>query len=630
MGIWSFSNGVPVSRLARWLMLGLQVVGVWAALGSPLAAAQSVCEAPRPISKVERTVERMGAVLERAVVGNADRLARDWQNEDTHISYRLDVSLPAECQLQGRRVLWVYRIGAPYRIRIDGLPAESIEPFAAQATSMDTVYNGRVPALFALPPGAKRVDIALATIPYVPSGLMDLQTGSQASMGALFAFHYAGILQVNELSSAVIFAIAVLGFTIWLARRKEWAVLLFAGACLAWSLRGFFYQQFVLSLPPLVIEQVNPLFAMLTGVCLTASLMGTLKIMTRARAVTLLGVALVTITALTVAHLSGHGARPVRLAVFFMALLMLSALPVMVWHYGGHLGKGYRGLLAFGFSAALAGAVHDIMLVTGPILPSHWSFITPGFTLLLVCYAAASAQFFASSLNRAEYANEELEQAIGARTAQLDTTYALLGDRDREAGRLQEREHLLREMHDGIGAQLVTALRGIERGALQPQQVVQSLQDSLDELRMLMDSTDVSAYLPSALAAWRNRWDAKLAAAGVALEWHLDDSLDAIALSGDANLQVMRILQEAAANVVKHSRAQRMTLNAKVVDQNDRKILLIQITDDGVGLSQEGSRAGARGIKNMLHRAAEMGGQVTITSPVAPLTGCDVVLTVPL
>ena len=262
------------------------------------AVAQPLCDAPRPILQAERTVERFGVVLERAVVGNMDRLARDWQNEDTHISYRINVALPAECKLQNRRVLWVYRIGAPYRLTVDGIPLESIEPFAAQATSRNTVYNGRVPALFALPSDANQLDIALVTIPYVPSGLMDLQTGSQASMAALFAFHYAGLLQVNELSSAVIFAIAVLGLTIWLARRKDWAVLLFAAACLAWSLRGLFYQQFVLTWPPLLTEQLNPLFAMMTGVFLLASLMSTLKIMTRWHAMALLSLAVCTVAVL--------------------------------------------------------------------------------------------------------------------------------------------------------------------------------------------------------------------------------------------------------------------------------------------------------------------------------------------
>ena len=278
----------------------------------------------------------------------------------------------------------------------------------------------------------------------------------------------------------------------------------------------------------------------------------------------------------------------------------------------------------------LVGAIHDIMLVTGPIQPNHWSFIAPGFTVLLFCYAAASAQFMAGNLNRAENANEELEQAINNRTAELDITYARLGQQERDAARIHERERLLREMHDGIGAQLVTALRGIERGALAPKQVVQSLQDSLDELRMLMDSTDVSAYLPSALAAWRNRWDVRLAAAGVVLHWRIDDSLDAITLSSDVTLQVMRILQEAAANVVKHSQAQRMTLSARVECMDRQKILQIDITDDGVGLPPEAARVGARGVKNMQHRASEIGAQLTVSTRALPLRGCRVLLEVPL
>lgn len=197
---------------------------------------------------------------------------------------------------------------------------------------------------------------------------------------------------------------------------------------------------------------------------------------------------------------------------------------------------------------------------------------------------------------------------------------------ERQSALVLQRGRLLREMHDGIGAQLVTALRGIERGALAPQQAVQSLQDSLDELRMLMDSTDMNAHLPVALAAWRNRWDAKLAAAGVALDWRVDDSLDAISLNSDVTLQVMRILQEAAANVVKHSQAQRMTLSAKIERTDRQKILQIDITDDGVGLPPEAARVGARGLKNMHHRASEIGAQLTVSSRSAPLSGCRVLL----
>ena len=75
---------------------------------------------------------------------------------------------------------------------------------------------------------------------------------------------------------------------------------------------------------------------------------------------------------------------------------------------------------------------------------------------------------------------------------------------------------------------------------------------------MMMDSADMGADLSAALAAWRNRWDNRLGAAGVQLHWHLDDALDNMALDSDALLQIMRILQEAATNVVKHSGARNL------------------------------------------------------------------------
>jgi len=156
--------------------------------------------------------------------------------------------------------------------------------------------------------------------------------------------------------------------------------------------------------------------------------------------------------------------------------------------------------------------------------------------------------------------------------------------------------------------------------------VAQSLQDGIDELRMLMDSTDMGNYLPGALATWRNRWDGRLGAAGVQLEWRIDDTLDGIKLSSDVALQVMRILQEAATNIVKHSQARHMALDATVRGG----ILQIEVTDDGVGLPEGATRPGARGLKNMHYRAREIGAQLEIGSRGASVRGSYVRLLVPV
>ncbi len=206
----------------------------------------------------------------------------------------------------------------------------------------------------------------------------------------------------------------------------------------------------------------------------------------------------------------------------------------------------------------------------------------------------------------------------------------MLRESERESARAQERGRLLRDMHDGLGAQLMTALRGVERGALAPAEIARSLQDGLDELRMLMDSTDLGHYLPAALAAWRNRWDTRLLAAGVHLVWNVDESLDQVQLSSEAALQVMRILQEAAANAVKHSGARYMKLNARVLPEEGAPLLCIEITDDGVGVPDEAARPGARGLKNMRYRAEQIGAELAITRRAAPDSGTHVLLRLPV
>lgn len=194
------------------------------------------------------------------------------------------------------------------------------------------------------------------------------------------------------------------------------------------------------------------------------------------------------------------------------------------------------------------------------------------------------------------------------------------------SARLQERERLLRDMHDGLGAQLMTALRGVERSALSREQIAQSLQDGMDELRMLMDSADIGSDLSSALAAWRHRWDNRLGAVGVQLHWHMDDSIDELQLDSDVLLQIMRISQEAATNVVKHAQARNLHVQARLLARDGQTWLVIDARDDGRGLPQQDTLRSQRGLRNMEHRANQIGARLDIASYGDAPKGCRVLL----
>jgi signal transduction histidine kinase len=418
-------------------------------------------------------------------------------------------------------------------------------------------------------------------------------------------------------------------------------------ASLSWSLRALAYFGSPIRIPPMWFEQFNPLNVLLTALAMCAATLSTIVVRkqsfergrvtdwrrTPRRVMVFMLVS--GCAAFVVAEAVGSGAWFARAYAQLCALLL--SLWTLWWVWSGRLrmGRWHRAGILAGYLGLVGCAVHDMGIVTGHISPTGPSYLFWGFVALLVIYAVISGDYIISTLNRAENSNQELEQRMAEKTAALEQSYAQLRQSElataRQSARQQERERLLRDMHDGLGAQLMTALRGVERGALGRDQIAQSLLDGLDELRMLMDSADMGADLSAALAAWRNRWDARLGAVDVQLHWELDDSMDDVVLSSDQLLQVMRVLQESATNVVKHAQARNMHVQVRVEGQAPGpQVLLFALQDDGQGLAAPDGTPGHRGLRNMRHRAETIGAMLEVGNRPAPERGCCVVLRVPL
>jgi hypothetical protein len=131
-------------------------------------------------------------------------LPRQLLDENTRVSYRIAVAI---CQGTPELGLWIYRIGAPYRISGDGNALRAIQPFADPGAH---VYNGRVPAMFMLAAGTQMLEVELATIPYLNFGLVRLEMGPQQALAVSRAVDYNALTTFNDTSSAVIALVAVL------------------------------------------------------------------------------------------------------------------------------------------------------------------------------------------------------------------------------------------------------------------------------------------------------------------------------------------------------------------------------------------------------------------------------------
>ncbi|RYX95362.1 MAG: hypothetical protein EOO28_11395 [Comamonadaceae bacterium] len=621
--------------LAVWSAAALTGVGTSALANPACSAMQDIAEArravhaPRDRFASPREVEKKS---DGVPVKLPDRLSLDLRSEGVHLRYVLDAS---PCANVAAAALWVFRVGAPYRITAGGVPLTLLSANDMARTGLSQsvprgdaggIYNGRIPALFALPPGVRDVTIDLETLPYMAAGLVQVSMGPTNVLLPVHTETVRSVVGYADAASGVVLAIGLMALLLWLPRWRDPSLLWLAIACGLWGVRGLIYYDNTVPGHPLLYEQLNAVNALLAAVAIVAAVLHLIRPVNR-RHVRVMGVfTVVALLAFPLAWALGDGAMAARSLAQATGSGIIFWLGYQIWQRRRTLPLHHFAAFTLCLAALVFALVHDLLVVSGVLPPTSDAYVFWGFVVVLVGFALVSGEYVVMTLNRAERSNEELELRVAQKSAALEQSYRQLSASEQETARAQERERLLRDMHDGMGAQLMTALRGVERGALTPQQVAQSLQDGLDELRMLMDSTDMGAYLPGALATWRNRWDARLGAAGVQLEWRIDDTLDGIKLSNDVALQVMRILQEAATNIVKHSQAERMVMDAGVRGN----MLHIEVTDDGVGLPEGAARAGARGLKNMHYRATQIGAQLEIMRREPPLRGSCVRLSVPV
>ncbi len=605
------------------------------------SASASRCEGIVPVGRVTRRVRFAGderPAQPAAEVAVPDALSLALRQERARISYDVDVSA---CADHPAAALWMFRVGAPYRVSVGGVPLTlmrantlaSATAVADLSEPLASVYNGRIPAIFALPAGTRQVHIELLPLPYLPYGLVGLEIGPTNRVLPEHTAAVRNVIGYGDAGAGVVLVTGLLSFLLWLPRRRDLNLLWLALASATWGARGLLYFDNAIVGTPLWFEQLNPIMALLSSAALAAASIYLVRPPGERRRAQWLMLAMVgaILLAFVVTAAIGRGALLARSAAQLGGTALVCWLGLEFWWQRQRLPVRHTAALLACVAALLVSVGHDLMVVAGALSPRSNPYVFWGYIVVLVGFALISGEYVVATLKRAERSNEDLERRVAHKSSELEQSYQRLRHSERERARTQERERLLREMHDGLGAHLMTALRGVERGALNPAQVAKSLQDSLDELRLLMDSAETHDFLPGALAAWRNRWDHRLAAAGVHLNWRVDDALDDVALEGEAAMHILRILQEAATNIVKHAQAREMHLEAGVdVDAATRaRALRIVIRDDGLGFPPGQAPAGGRGLGHMRQRAEQIGAVLSI-GPNPGGRGTAVALRLPL
>ena len=206
--------------------------------------------------------------------------------------------------------------------------------------------------------------------------------------------------------------------------------------------------------------------------------------------------------------------------------------------------------------------------------------------------------------------NRDLEQRVDDKRRELAENYARVSELERHRVIGEERERLMRDVHDGVGGQLVSTLALVESGEAGSDAVAESIRDALEDLRLVIDSLDpIEADLLAVLASARSRLEPRLVRHGLRFVWQVSDLPPVQGFGPEMALQAMRIVQEAVTNVVKHAGARTITVRTGE-STGDRAGVFIEVRDDGHGLAPDAPRG--RGLTNMARRAARLGGTIDI------------------
>jgi signal transduction histidine kinase len=214
---------------------------------------------------------------------------------------------------------------------------------------------------------------------------------------------------------------------------------------------------------------------------------------------------------------------------------------------------------------------------------------------------------------------------------ELAATRAESARLSREAGAAAERERLAREIHDTL-AQGFTSIVALAQ-AVEPEldgdtpaarrhvELIRSTaRENLAEARaMVAELTPTALHDSSLPAAIQRQCDRLSAECGIAATIRLDDALPPLGMAIDVVL--LRAVQEAFANIRKHSQANMVTVALSPVERGVR----LSIADNGIGLTDEHNEG--FGLRGMRARVTQAGGTMLV-SP-TPGGGTTVTVEVP-
>lgn len=232
-----------------------------------------------------------------------------------------------------------------------------------------------------------------------------------------------------------------------------------------------------------------------------------------------------------------------------------------------------------------------------------WSFEETAYIVMSVGMLIYLTTMFGQVINSAKAVRTSIQLRFD-----LADSHAKLREIEHKQTLDNERQRLMQDMHDGLGSSLISALRVVERGNMNDTEIAIVIKGCIDDLKLAIDSMEpVDRSLLLLLATLRFRLGPRLESAGIQLKWQVNNVPTIDWLDPKSALHILRILQEAIANIIKHTQATEVTVETTI----DGSFVVVKVENNGQSFDVEKALQGrGKGLSGQKRRAREIGAEI--------------------
>ena len=217
---------------------------------------------------------------------------------------------------------------------------------------------------------------------------------------------------------------------------------------------------------------------------------------------------------------------------------------------------------------------------------------------------------FIRALNTAESLNLALAGKVDRFEAEQQQHQAIQGERSR----------IMRDLHDGLGNSLVSAMALSMDSKNGSAELQATLKDAMSEMRMIVGSASHSDFdFNKAMLLIKERTASVLASADIMLEWNVVKPEFPL-INVTTEMHIVRIVQECISNALKHAQPTIITVFASV----DEDMFRLEVFDNGIGIADFKN---GNGLNNLQSRADEINAILEVNSY---QSGTNITLLLPL